>query len=88
MRIADYTIVTVNDLHVVLIDNDANGRPSVTNSAEAVIRDLDARLGGLGTRRVFYRDTVQHYDELKHDNGQFKGYGPCTAAQQAFLSAL
>lgn len=85
MPIASYTITAQNDLYVVIIDNDDHERPSVTNSADAVISDLNVKCGGLGTRRVFYRDTIKRYDELKHQGGVFTGFAACSAAQQEFL---
>jgi hypothetical protein len=88
MPIASYTITAQNDLHVVIIDNDDDHeRPSVTNSAAAVIADLNIKCGGLGTRRVFYRDTIRRYDELKHQGGVFTGFAACSAAQQEFLQS-
>ncbi|MBJ2214044.1 hypothetical protein JFT64_18545 [Pseudomonas carnis] len=85
MPIASYTITAQNDMYVVIIDNDDPERPSVTNSAAAVISDLNVKFGGLGTRRVFYRDTIRRYDELKHQGGVFTGFVACSAAQQEFL---
>jgi len=88
MAMADYTIIAVNDLHVVIVDNDSGNRPSVTNSATSVIEDLASKLGGLGNRRVFYRDSIRRFDELKHSSGAFTGFSPCSASQQAFLQSL
>ena len=85
MPIASYTITAQNDMYVVIIDNDDPERPSVTNSAAAVISDLNVKFDGLGTRRVFYRDTIRRYDELKHQGGVFTGFVACSAAQQEFL---
>lgn len=89
MRIADYSIIAANDLHVVIVDNDGPLSPSVTNSASEVIADLDAKLlGGLRQRRVFYRDTAARFDELCHEAGVFKRFAPCSAGQQQFLQEL
>jgi hypothetical protein len=88
MHLADYSIVISNDLHVIITDNDSGSRPSVTNSASAVIADLDSKLGGLRSRRVFYRDTARRFDELLHQAGVFTGFAPCCASQQAFLQRL
>ncbi len=82
MRIARYTIHAVNDLHVVITDDLADDAPSVTNSAASVIEDLNSRLGGLGRRRVFYRDSVMRFDELRHENGVFLGFAPASPSQQ------
>jgi hypothetical protein len=49
---------------------------SVTNDAEAVVRDLQ-RNGMLDGRRLFYYDSEGQIDELKHDgNGVFRGFAP------------
>jgi len=49
---------------------------TVTNDAEAVVRDLH-RNGVLGARRLLYRDTLGFVDEIKHDgNGAFRGFAP------------
>lgn len=82
MRMANYTIKVVNDLMVIVFDDDEVDLPTITNSAEAVIKDLNTRVGGLGSRRVFYRDSVGRFDELCHSNGDFKGFAACKPSQQ------
>lgn len=82
MRIARYTIHAVNDLHVIITDDLDEDMPSVTNSAAGVIEDLNGKLGGLGRRRVFYRDSVNRFDELRHENGAFTGFAPASPSQQ------
>ncbi|HBO7922127.1 hypothetical protein PSOLE_38540 [Pseudomonas oleovorans subsp. oleovorans] len=82
MRIARYTIHAVNDLHVIITDDLDEDMPSVTNSAAGVIEDLNGKLGGLGRRRVFYRDSVNRFDELRHENGIFTGFAPASPSQQ------
>ncbi|BAW26588.1 TPA: hypothetical protein NI618_006216 [Pseudomonas aeruginosa] len=82
MRIARYTIHAVNDLHVIITDDLDEDMPSVTNSAAGVIEDLNGKLGGLGRRRVFYRDSVNRFDELRHENGTFTGFAPASPSQQ------
>lgn len=82
MRMAKYTIKVLNDLMVIIFDDDEEGHPSVTDSAEAVINDLDAQVGGLGSRRVFYRDLVGRFDELCHTNGAFTSVAACKPSQQ------
>ena len=50
--------------------------PTVTNDAEAVVRDLH-RAGRLGRRRLFYRDSEGQVDEIRHDGqGRFLGFAP------------
>ena len=88
MNIAKYTIQAINDLLVVITDDLDEDSPSVTNSAGAVIQDLNSKVGGLGSRRVYYRDSIKRYDELRHENGCFVGFAPCKPAQQDFLNSL
>lgn len=68
-----FSIPVKHEDFVILIDHDEGA--SVTNDAENVIRWLDANLdGGLGQRKVYYRDTSGEYDELVHENVNFKRY--------------
>lgn len=76
-----FTIVEVNDLFILLIDNDI-GR-SVTNDAEAVIDWINSCItGGIGERKVYYRDTADRFDQLLVSNGQFNGFLACSESQQ------
>jgi cell division protein ZapA (FtsZ GTPase activity inhibitor) len=88
MRMAKYTIQAINDLHVIITDDQDPSFLSVTNSAAQVLEDLNSRVGGLGTRRVFYRDTIMRYDELQHTAGRFKGFAACGPGQQEFLKTI
>lgn len=72
---AQYRIEEQTDDKIVIRDV---GRDcmSVTNDAEAVVRDLQ-RNGMLDGRRLFYYDTDGQLDELKHDGrGTFRGFAP------------
>jgi hypothetical protein len=82
MTIAQYTIHIQNDLYVLITDDLAIERPSVTISASAVITDLNTKVGGLGKRRVFYRDSVMRFDELQHKDGEFTKFAPVSPCQQ------
>ncbi|WP_075881887.1 hypothetical protein [Vreelandella massiliensis] len=82
---ADFSVVCVTDMLVLIVDNDRGG-PSVTNDAANVIERVDAVVGGLARRRVYYRDSDWRFDELVHENGQFKGFQRCTDDQQDFLN--
>lgn len=84
-RMASYTIQAINDLHVIILDDLDETLPTVTNSADNVIADIHAKVGGLGSRRVFYRDSSMRYDELMHDDGRFFGFAACGPNQQEFL---
>lgn len=88
MTMASYSIQAETDLLVVIRDDQVITLPSLTNSASAVIADLNSKIGGLGKRRVFYRDSAMRYDELTHDNGVFTGFAACRPAQQEFLRDL
>jgi hypothetical protein len=46
---------------------------SVTNDAERVVGALNADYPGF---RVIYRDTLGFWDELKHEDGEFRGFAP------------
>lgn len=88
MAHAQYTIQITNDLMVIITDDDLEDRASITNSAAEVIADLDAKCGGLGVRRVYYRDSVGRYDELCHAKGIFSGFAPCKPSQQTAFREL
>lgn len=88
MRMASYTIKAVNDMMVIVIDDDEDGLPSLTNSADAVIKDLDSKVGGLGSRRVYYRDSVGRFDELCHSSGTFTAFAACKPSQQEAFKAM
>lgn len=60
----------------ILIKDIGKDCMSVTNDAEAVVRDLH-RNGMLGERRLLYIDSEGSVDELKHDGkGVFQGFAP------------
>jgi hypothetical protein len=74
---AKYAILRQNS-KAVAIEDLSTGR-SVTNDAEAVVRELH-QSGILAGRRLIYFDTFGQLDELKHDGkGNFTGFapGPC-----------
>lgn len=84
---ATYRIVRITD-HFVLIEDLDEGL-SVTNDANHVVADLHRTISGDITHwRVYYRDTDGRFDELRHENGCFIGYAPCTDSQQDFLCDL
>ncbi|EPQ9442548.1 hypothetical protein ACVEDE_024570 (plasmid) [Enterobacter hormaechei] len=70
---ATFEVALQTDTHLVLIDLDQGA--SVTNDADAVIAWLAANLeGGIGKRKVYYRDTDGRFDELKVNAGAFAGF--------------
>lgn len=50
---------------------DLHGARSITNDAEAVTTAVFAQFG---PRRIIYRDTMGHWDELVHQDGVFCGF--------------
>ena len=83
-----YTVVMVSDMYVLISDSKQPGSPTLTNSAQRVIADLENRIGKLGGRRLFYRDSVNRYDEILHKDGIVCGFAPGTAAQQDFFTRI
>lgn len=63
-------------LFSLTIDLD-HGR-SVTNDPDNVVRHVDAEVGGIDQRQLFYRDTMGRFDELGTSNGRFIGFFPCS----------
>lgn len=84
---ASYRLARVTDLFALILDLDQG--KSVTHDAAAVIEHLNSTLpGGIGRRRIYYRDTTGRYDELVTRAGQFAGFRPCTESQQASMAAV
>ncbi|WP_438400284.1 hypothetical protein [Aeromonas hydrophila] len=71
---------------LILLDLDRG--TTITNSAEQVVRAVDELVGGIGMRRLIYRDTIGRYDELLVENGVFRGFKACSISQQNFLRTL
>lgn len=57
-----------------VIIEDLNGQMSVTNDAEAVVKDLINL--GYGTYHILYKDSMGHWDELIHNGQEFTDFGP------------
>lgn len=68
---ADFEIVFVESEFILIKDLDL-GNKSVTNDAEAVVEML---LDSFGDRRIFYYDSTNEIDELKHDGKRFTAFG-------------
>jgi hypothetical protein len=64
----------------VVVLRDLDGRVSVTNDAEAVVREVLGWKGGWAAngerRRILYFDTDGRLDELLHDGQRFLGFAP------------
>ncbi len=84
---ADFTIVATTDLLVVITDDD-QGNISVTNDASNVVSRVDAAVGGLGKRRLYYKDSAGEIDELTHQDGHFTGFKSCTPDQREHLKRI
>lgn len=81
-----FEVVYQNDLLVLIIDLDYG--PTITNYPESVIAELGTRLpGGLGTRKLVYRDTEGWYCQLIPEDLTVK-FKACTREQQSFYSSL
>ena len=68
---SSFSITDIKDDRVVILDNNLGGR-SVTNDAENVVEYLHSVYGN---RRIFYIDSDGVLDELRHNNGNFVGFG-------------
>jgi len=68
---SSFSITEIKDDRVVILDNNLGGR-SVTNDAENVVEYL---YSVYGNRRIFYIDSEDILDELRHNNGNFVGFG-------------
>ncbi|MDH1472769.1 hypothetical protein [Shewanella sp. GD03713] len=83
---SSFDVRHLSDTLILLTDNDAGGR-SVTNDADAVIEWLELNIG-IGRRRVYYRDSMERFDELQVQDGRFKDFKACTESQQQFLAQI
>lgn len=71
MARATFNTSVVPEIKVIFI-HDLDGEVSVTNDAEAVVKDMTKHHDGY---RIFYRDTMGQWDELLYANKEFTGYG-------------
>lgn len=65
-----YSIVNVTENVVLISDN--GGMVSVTNDAEAVVKELAPMLHSY--RRLLYIDSEGQTDEIVHEFGEFVGF--------------
>lgn len=85
-QLSSYYVAEITDTRIIVVDRDEGGR-SVTNDAENVVRQLgDSIQGGVGLRKIYYRDTDGRFDELVTEGGRFARFRPCTDGQQHQLS--
>lgn len=81
MTRAHYSVLRVAPQFVVIRDCD-DGHMSITNDAEAVVREVNSLHPG---RRIFYYDTDHRCDELVHKDGFFTGFN---ALEQGLIGSL
>lgn len=72
---ATYAVVANQERVFAIVDQDGGGR-SITNDADAVIREIADRIVG---KRLIYRDTDGRWDEICHLDGRFTGFKPVGA---------
>lgn len=84
---ASFILADKNDSEVIIADLGEGHSTSVTDDVEAVVDLLQSSLpGGIGERRLFYRDTGRVFTEIMLKNGEFFEFAPCTEEQQAEFS--
>jgi hypothetical protein len=74
MNSADFEIKYVDAELIFIIDLDL-GNKSVTNDVENVLKKIDGIIG-LHCRRLFYKDTMNRIDEIRHEMGRFVCFKP------------
>lgn len=87
MTRASFKIEVTSDTHIVI--SDMNDGRSLANDIISVIARLNQHLqGGIGNRRVYYRATDGHFNEILLKHGEFSGITACTEGQQQRLAAM
>lgn len=71
-RRADFAIIKLDATAIWIADLDQGG-VSITNDAEGVCRRISAEWPN---RRIYYRDTMDRWDELAHRDGVFLDFKP------------
>lgn len=64
-----YDLLCMNGDIVFLSEN--NVGMSITNAAETVVKEINFQYPG---RRIVYKDTMDQWDELVHNDGIFVGF--------------
>lgn len=73
MSRALYTVDGTEGNIVFLIDLSVLGGMSITNDAEAVVKEVNSKYPGM---RIVYTDSMDEVDELLHTDGVFRGFAP------------
>ncbi len=82
-----FEIKSINDLFILLIDLDKG--KSVTNDARRVVGVLRKIIpGGIGSRKIYYKDSYGRFDQINVKDGKFCGFSPCTKSQQSKIAEL
>lgn len=82
-----YETIALNDLFVFITDLDV-ARPK-TRNAYQIIKDLNREIpGGIGRRKVYFRDAQGRYNRLSTKNRQFKGFNALSPSQQNLLDKI
>lgn len=68
---SSYEVTKVTTDTVFLVD--LNVGKSVTNDAENVVAEI---LTEYGNKRIIYRDSDGHWDELVHNGSKFTNFAP------------
>ena len=71
---AQYAVFSETPEMIWIVDLDRGG-PSVTNDADAVVDEVVTLYGD---KRIIYRDSAGHWDELRHMHGVFLSFEPAT----------
>lgn len=69
---SQYDVAKITDKAIWIVDTGEECM-SVTNDAERVVAEIDRRYAN---RRIYYRDSMGNWDELKHDGSIFLGFAP------------
>lgn len=72
MKIFGHEVRVITDSLIYL--EDSGEGVSVTNAIEDVVRQLHIKLGGIGKRRIFYRDSINQIDEVVCEDGEFSHF--------------
>ncbi|WP_304526869.1 hypothetical protein [Halomonas sp. I5-271120] len=81
---AHFELALETDTFVLILD--ADGPKSITNDAGRVVPRVEAMVGGLGRRKLYYRDSDGRFDQLQTSNGRYTSIAPCSPHQQSILS--
>lgn len=82
---ASFRIAIESDTHIVLVD--LNDGRSLANDIVSVVSRLDHALsGGIGNRRVYFRDAEGCFHQVCVNKNRFTTIMSCTESQQRRLA--